>query len=51
MNQPQEGKRVKVKLSTMARREERWAYLFVAAPLIGFALFMLYPIILRFSLP
>ena len=48
MNQPQEGKRVKVKLSTMARREERWAYLFVAAPLAGFALFMLYPIIFAF---
>ena len=35
----------KIRLSAMAKREERWGLLFVAPPLIGFALFMAYPII------
>lgn len=39
---------VKVKLSAMAKREERWALLFVAAPAIGFLLFMAWPIIFAF---
>ena len=38
-------KRVKVKLSQMAKREERWAWLFIAAPFLGFLLFMAYPIV------
>ncbi len=29
----------------MAKREERWAWLFIAAPFIGFMLFMAYPIV------
>ncbi|MBE5883865.1 MAG: sugar ABC transporter permease [Lachnospiraceae bacterium] len=40
--------KIKVKLSAMAKREERWALLFVAAPAIGFLLFMLWPIIFAF---
>jgi len=40
--------KVKIKLSPMAKREERWALLFVAAPLIGFLLFMAWPIIFAF---
>lgn len=35
----------KVKLSAMAKREEKWALLFVAAPAAGFLLFMAYPIV------
>jgi multiple sugar transport system permease protein len=35
---------VKTQLSPMAKREERWAWLFIAAPFIGFLLFMAYPI-------
>lgn len=31
--------------SLMAIREERWAWLFIAAPFIGFMLFMAYPIV------
>ena len=38
----------KIKLSAMAKREEKWALLFVAAPTIGFLLFMLWPIIFAF---
>lgn len=38
----------KIKLSAMAKREERWALFFVAAPTIGFLLFMLWPIIFAF---
>lgn len=37
--------KVKVKLSAMAKREERFGLLFVAAPAVGFLLFMLWPII------
>lgn len=40
--------KVKVKLSAMAKREERWALLFVAAPAVGFLLFMAWPIIFAF---
>lgn len=35
---------VKTQLSPMAKREERWAWLFIAAPFVGFLLFMAYPI-------
>lgn len=35
----------KIKLSGMAKREERWAYIFVLAPFTGFLLFMAYPIV------
>lgn len=35
----------KVKMSKMAKREERWAWLFIAAPFIGFLCFMAYPIV------
>ena len=42
-----DGKK-KIKLSAMAKREERWALLFVAAPAIGFLLFMAWPIIFAF---
>lgn len=38
-------KKVKVKLSQMAKREERWAWLFIVAPFLGFMLFMAYPIV------
>ena len=38
-------KKVKVKLSRMAKREERWAWLFIVAPFLGFMLFMAYPIV------
>lgn len=37
--------KVKVKLSAMAKREEKFGLLFVAAPAVGFLLFMLWPII------
>lgn len=37
--------KVKVKLSSMAKREERWALLFVMAPVVGFFIFMCYPIL------
>ena len=37
--------KVKIKLSEMAKREERVGLLFVAAPAVGFLLFMLWPII------
>lgn len=37
-----------MKLSAMAKREEKWALIFVAAPVIGFLLFMAYPIIFAF---
>lgn len=40
--------KIKVKLSAMAKREERWALLFVAAPAVGFLLFMAWPIIFAF---
>lgn len=40
--------KVKVKMSTMAKREEKWALLFVAAPAVGFLLFMAWPIIFAF---
>ena len=36
---------VKNRMSAMAKREERWAWLFIAAPFIGFLAFMAYPII------
>ena len=42
------GGKKKIKLSAMAKREERWALLFVAAPAIGFLLFMAWPIIFAF---
>lgn len=42
------GKKKKMKLSAMAKREEKWALIFVAAPVIGFLLFMAYPIIFAF---
>ena len=42
------GKKQKIKLSAMAKREERWGLLFVAAPAAGFLIFMLYPIIFAF---
>ena len=35
----------KIKLSKMALREERWAWLFIAAPFVGFLCFMAYPIV------
>lgn len=35
----------KIKLSAMAKREERCAILFVLLPVLGFAIFMLYPIL------
>ena len=35
----------KTRLSAMAKREERWAWLFIASPFIGFMLFMAYPIV------
>lgn len=35
----------KIKLSQMAKREERYALLFVMAPFVGFLLFMAYPIV------
>lgn len=35
----------KIKLSAMAKKEERWAWLFIASPFIGFMLFMAYPIV------
>lgn len=38
------NKRPKTTLSAMAKKEERWAWLFVAAPFVGFLLFMAYPI-------
>ena len=37
--------KVKVKMSQMAKREERWAWLFIASPFIGFLCFMAYPIV------
>ena len=40
--------KVKIKLSAMAKREEKWALIFVAAPAIGFLLFMAWPIIFAF---
>ncbi|MBQ8031649.1 MAG: sugar ABC transporter permease [Butyrivibrio sp.] len=39
------GNKVKVHRSAMAKREERWAWLFIAPPFIGFMLFMAYPIV------
>jgi multiple sugar transport system permease protein len=38
-------KKGKAQLSAMAKREERWAWLFIAAPFVGFLCFMAYPII------
>ena len=38
----------KIKLSARAKREEKWALLFVAAPAVGFLLFMAWPIIFAF---
>ncbi len=38
-------KNVKIKMSAMAKREEKWAYLFIAAPIAGFLIFMLWPMI------
>lgn len=35
----------KIRLSAMAKREERWGLLFVLPPLIGFGVFMAYPIV------
>ncbi len=32
----------KTKLSAMAKKEERWAWLFIASPFVGFMLFMAY---------
>lgn len=32
-------------LSQIAKREERWAWLFISAPFIGFLLFMAYPLV------
>lgn len=43
-----ENSRMKVKLSDMAKREEKWALLFVAAPAVGFLIFMFWPIIFAF---
>ena len=40
--------KTKIKLSSMAKREEKWALLFVAAPAVGFLLFMAWPIIFAF---
>ncbi len=37
--------KVKVRMSEMAKREERWAWLFIAPPYIGFMCFMAYPIV------
>lgn len=37
--------KVKIQRSAMAKREERWAWLFIAPPFIGFMLFMAYPIV------
>jgi multiple sugar transport system permease protein len=42
------AKKKKMKLSAMAKREEKWALIFIAAPVIGFLLFMAYPIIFAF---
>lgn len=36
--------KTKKSMSAMAKREERWAWLFIAAPFVGFLLFMAYPI-------
>lgn len=41
----QKPKRNRSGLSPMALREERWAWLFIAAPFVGFMLFMAYPIV------
>lgn len=38
-------KKVKIKLSAMAKREEKWALLFVTLPILGFFIFMCYPIL------
>ena len=38
-------KKVKTRMSAMAKREERWAWLFIASPFLGFMLFMAYPIV------
>lgn len=38
-------KKGKTQLSAMAKREERWAWLFIAAPFVGFLCFMAYPIV------
>lgn len=38
-------KRPKTKMSAMAKKEERWAWLFIAAPFVGFLCFMAYPIV------
>ena len=37
--------KVKVRMSEMAKREEHWAWLFIAPPFIGFMCFMAYPIV------
>lgn len=37
--------KVNIQRSAMAKREERWAWLFIAPPFIGFMLFMAYPIV------
>ena len=37
--------KVKVRMPEMAKREERWAWLFIAPPFIGFMCFMAYPIV------
>ena len=39
-----EGKKTKTKMSVMAKKEEKWAWLFIVAPFLGFLLFMAYPI-------
>ena len=39
------GKKEKVQMSAMAKREERWGWLFIAAPFVGFLCFMAYPIV------
>ncbi|MBR1741724.1 MAG: sugar ABC transporter permease [Lachnospiraceae bacterium] len=37
--------KVKTKRSKMAKREEKWAWLFIASPFVGFLIFMAYPIV------
>lgn len=37
--------KVKIKLSKTAKREERWAILFVTLPILGFFIFMAWPIV------
>jgi len=48
MNLNNKAKKTKYKMSPIAKKEERIAWLFIAAPIIGFLLFMAYPIVYAF---